>query len=467
MADDDLAYLSASELIDAYGDKRLSPVEATEACLARIDKYNELLNAFCLVDGGSALAAARASEARWVRGEPLGLLDGVPVAVKDIILTKGWPTRRGSLTIDPDQPWDEDAPATARLRESGAVLLGKTTSCEFGWKGVTDSPLTGITRNPWDPTRTPGGSSGGSAAAVASGMAPLAVGTDGGGSIRIPCGFTGLTGIKPSYGRVPAYPASPFGVLSHIGPMARTVTDAALMLSVMAGADWRDIRSLPPDGCDWRDGIEGGVTGLRMAYSADLGHVRVDDEVAAITARAAQAFGDLGAVVEACDPDIASAADCFRTLWYAGAASALRHIPLAQRGAMDPGLVEVAAEGAGFSALDMMGAENERAGIALSMAAFHQEYDLLLTPALPIPAFEAGVEVPRGSDMARWPEWTPFSYPFNLTGQPAAVVPCGFTSGGLPVGLQIVGPRHQDALVLRAARAYEKAHPLTDRRPNL
>ncbi len=467
MAVDDLAYLSAGELIDAYGDKRLSPVEATEACLARIDKYNELLNAFCLVDGGSALAAARESEARWVRGEPLGLLDGVPVAVKDIILTKGWPTRRGSLTIAPDQPWDEDAPATARLRESGAVLLGKTTSCEFGWKGVTDSPLTGITRNPWDPTRTPGGSSGGSAAAVASGMAPLAVGTDGGGSIRIPCGFTGLAGIKPSYGRVPAYPASPFGVLSPTGPMARTVTDAALMLSVMAGADWRDIRSLPPDGCDWRDGIEGGVTGLRMAYSADLGHVRVDDEVAAITARAAQAFVDLGAVIEACDPDIASAADCFRTLWYTGAASALRHIPPAQRGAMDPGLVEVAAEGAGYSALDVTGAEEMRAGIALSMAAFHQDCDLLLTPALPIPAFEAGVEVPRGSEMARWPEWTPFSYPFNLTGQPAAAIPCGFTSGGLPVGLQIVGPRHQDALVLRAARAYEKAHPMTDRRPNL
>ncbi|MCZ6763300.1 MAG: amidase family protein, partial [Alphaproteobacteria bacterium] len=201
--------------------------------------------------------------------------------------------------------------------------------------------------------------------------------------------------------------------------------------------------------------------------SADLGHVQVDDEVAAITARAAQVFSDLGAVVEACDPDIAAATDCFRTLWYAGAASALRHIPPARRDAMDPGLVEVAAEGARFSALDVMGAEDERAGIALRMAAFHQDYDLLLTPALPIPAFEAGVEVPSGSEMARWPDWTPFSYPFNLTGQPAATVPCGFTSGGLPVGLQIVGPRHQDAFVLRAARAYEKAHPLTDRRPNL
>ena len=464
---DDLVYLSASELIAAYRDKSLSPVEAARACLARIEAHNVSLNAFCLVDGESALEAARESEARWARGRPAGLLDGVPVAIKDIILTKGWPTLRGSKTIAADQPWDEDAPVTARLRDSGAVLLGKTTSCEFGWKGVTDSPLTGVTRNPWDRTRTPGGSSGGSAAAVASGMAPLAVGTDGGGSIRIPCGFTGLAGLKPSYGRVPAYPASPFGTLSHIGPMARSVADVALMLSVIARPDWRDIRALPADRRDWRDGLEDGVAGLRLAYSADLGHVAVDGEVAELCARAARVFGDLGARVEARDPDIAQAGDCFRTLWYAGAASVLRHLSAEQRHMVDPGLIEVAAEGAEYSALDLLGAENDRAGIALEMAAFHQEHDLLLTPALPIPAFAAGVEVPPASGMARWPEWTPFSYPFNLTGQPAAVVPCGFTAGGLPVGLQIVGERHQDALVLRAARAYEAACPTTDRRPKL
>ncbi len=467
MADVDLAYLPATELLAAYGTKRLSPVEAVAASLARIEAHNGLLNAFCLIDGESARAAARASEARWARAEPLGPLDGVPVGVKDIILTKGWPTLRGSTTIDPDQPWDEDAPATARLRESGAVLLGKTTSCEYGWKGVTDSALCGITRNPWDSERTPGGSSGGSAAAVASGMAALAIGTDGGGSIRIPCGFTGLAGIKPSFGRVPAYPASPFGTLAHVGPMARCMADVALMLHVMAGPDWRDVRSLPPEARDWRDGLDGGVSGLRLAWSATLGHADVDGEVAEITARAARAFADLGAVVEDRDPDMGSAADCFHTLWYAGAASALRRLTRQQLEMVDPGLVEVAAEGAGFSALDVYGAENERAGIALKMAAFHREYDLLLTPALPIPAFAAGFEVPPGSGLARWPEWTPFSYPFNLTGQPAAVAPCGFTAGGLPVGLQIVGPRFADALVLRAARAYVAAHPTTGRRPNL
>ena len=464
---DELADLSATELVAAYRNKRLSPIEATEASLARIAAHNGLLNAFCLVDGDGARAAARDSEARWARGQPLGPLDGVPVAVKDLILTKGWPTLRGSKTIDPDQPWDEDAPVTARLRESGAVLLGKTTSCEFGWKGVTDSPLCGITRNPWNPERTPGGSIGGSAAAVASGMAPLAIGTDGGGSIRIPCGFTGLAGLKPSHGRVPAYPASAFGMLSHVGPMARRVADLALMLSVLARPDWRDSRCLAPDGRDWRDGLEDGVAGLRMAYSADLGHVRVNREVAEITARAAQVFVSLGAVVDARDPEIAAAGVCFRTLWYAGAASALSKLSACQRDSMDPGLVEVAAEGAGFSALDLLAAENDRDEIAQRMAAFHQDYALLLTPALPITAFEVGVEVPPGSGYARWPDWTPFSYPFNLTGQPAAVVPCGFTSEGMPVGLQIVGPRFADARTLRAAQAYEAACPTARGRPLL
>ena len=464
---DDLTDLSATELVAAYSDKRLSPLEATEACLARIATHNGLLNAFCHLDGDGARAAARDSEARWAKGQSLGLLDGVPVAVKDLILTQGWPTLRGSKTVDPDQPWDEDAPVTARLRESGAVLLGKTTSCEFGWKGVTDSPLCGITRNPWNPERTPGGSSGGSAAAVASGMAPLAIGTDGGGSIRIPCGFTGLAGLKPSHGRVPVYPASAFGMLSHVGPMARRVADLALMLSVLARPDWRDSRSLAPDGRDWRDGLEDGVAGLRMAFSADLGHVRVNREVAEITARAAQVFVSLGAVVEARDPEIAAAGDCFRILWYAGAASALSKLSAGQRDTMDPGLVEVAAEGAGFSALDLLAAESDRVEIARRMAAFHQDYDLLLTPALPITAFEVGVEVPPGSGYARWPDWTPFSYPFNLTGQPAAVVPCGFTSEGMPVGLQIVGPRFEDARTLRAAQAYETACPTARGRPRL
>ncbi len=464
---DDLAFMPATELVAAYRAKTLSPVEATQAALDRIEAHNERLNAFYLVDAEGALTAAAASEARWQRGEPIGLIDGVPTSIKDIVLTEGWPTLRGSKTIDAEQAWDVDAPATARLREHGAVLLGKTTTCEFGWKGVTDSPLAGITRNPWNTDMTPGGSSGGAAAAVAAGMGQLAIGTDGGGSVRIPCGFTGLTGIKATFGRVPAFPASPFGMLSHVGPMTRTVADTALMLSVIARPDARDWLSLPSDVRDYRDDLDRGVTGLRIAYSADLGYARVAPDVAALVADAAKRLGELGAEVEAVDPDVGHPQETYRVLWYAGAAGALRSISAERREDMDPGLVEVATEGARYGALDLIAAEGARAALALRMAQFHERYDLLITPTLPLTAFAAGEEVPPGSGMARWPEWTPFSYPFNITGQPAASVPCGFTEDGLPVGLQIVGPRYQDRLVLRAAAAFERAFGTFDRRPSL
>ncbi|MCH7929858.1 MAG: amidase [Proteobacteria bacterium] len=464
---DDLAFTPATELIALYRAKRLSPVEATQAALDRIAAHNERLNAFCLVNDEGAMVAARASEARWQRGEPKGLVDGVPVSIKDLVLTRYWPTLRGSKTIDAGQAWDEDAPCVARLGEHGAVVLGKTTTCEFGWKGVTDSPLSGITRNPWNLERTPGGSSGGSAAAVAAGMGPLAIGTDGGGSVRIPSGFTGLAGLKPTYGRVPLYPPSPFGGLSHVGPIARTVADAALMLSVIARPDARDPYALVSHARDWGDGLGDGVEGLRVAVSADLGYVRVDPEIAALVAAAADTFAGLGAKVEAVDPGFATPQECFRTLWYAGAAHALRAVSASRRELMDPGLVEVATEGARLGALDLLAAESARAALGVHMGAFHQRFDLLLTPTLPIPAFAAGEEVPPGSGLSRWPEWTPFSYPFNLTGQPAVSVPCGFTADGLPAGLQIVGPRHADALVLRAAHAYQTAAPTLDRRPPL
>ncbi|HEX4328554.1 MAG TPA: amidase family protein, partial [Burkholderiales bacterium] len=232
-----LYHLSAVELSAGYAAKRLSPVEVTQAVLARIDAVNPRVNAFCLVDHEAALAAARASEARWHKGRPLSFIDGVPAGIKDLVLARGWPTLRGSKTVDPAGPWNDDAPATARLREAGAVLLGKTTTPEWGWKGVTDSPLTGITRNPWNLGVTPGGSSGGASAALAAGMGALHVGTDGGGSIRIPSSFCGLAGIKAHFGRVPAWPLSPMGNVAHVGPMARTVRDCAGLLDVLARPD--------------------------------------------------------------------------------------------------------------------------------------------------------------------------------------------------------------------------------------
>lgn len=456
----DLCALSASELLAAYRTKAVSPVEATRASLERIAKLNPVLNCFNLVDEKGALAAARESEARWNKGAPLGLLDGVPTSIKDIILTKGWPTLRGSKTTDPKGPWNDDAPAVARLREHGAVFLGKTTTPEFGWKGVTDSALTGITRNPWNPKTTPGGSSGGSAAAVASGMGALTVGTDGGGSIRIPCAFTGLFGLKPSFGRVPAWPLSPFGTVAHLGPMTRTVADAALMLNVLSLPDARDWHALPYDARDYRVGLDEGVRGLRIAYSPALGYAKVDKEIAALVKKAAQVFEDLGAHVDEVDPGFEDQQPTFTLHWFPGAAYVVRSIPEAKRKLMDPGLLEVARAGEKFSVKEIQDAVQARGALGVLMNRFHEKYDLLLTPTLPLPAFEAGREVADVVKERRWTDWSPFSYPFNLTQQPAASVPCGLTKAGLPAGLHIVGPKYADALVLRAARAYESAAPM-------
>ena len=461
----DVALLPATELLKMYRRRELSPVEATEATLRRIEAYNPRVNAYVLVDAERALARARESEERYLTGTPRGRLDGVPASIKDLILTRGWPTLRGSRTIDPHQEWNEDAPVVARLREHGAVILGKTTTPEYGWKGVTDSPLTESTVNPWDSTRTAGGSSGGSAAAVALGMGPLSVGTDGGGSIRIPAAFCGIVGLKPTYGRVPLWPASPFGTLSHAGPMVSTVQDAALMLTVLAEPDVRDWTSLPPEDVDYVDALGGGVEGLRVAFSPDLGYVSVQPEVQEAVRAAVRVFEDMGAEVEQTDPGFQDPLEFFNLHWYAGAANALRAYGEERREIMDPGLIEIANEGAQYSLLQYLEAVGRRSELAIHMGRFHAEYDLLLTPAVPLPAFEAGREVPAGSTHRRWTGWTPFTYPFNLTQQPALSVPCGFTSAGLPVGLQIVGAKHEDALVLRAAHAYQTANPLTDRRP--
>ena len=452
--------LSATGLVALYRTKRLSPVEAAQAVLKRVEDLNPVLNCFCHVDPAFALASAKESEARWMKGEPKGLLDGVPTSIKDLLYTKGWPTLRGSRTIDRNGPWNDDAPAVARLREHGAVIFGKTTTPEFGWKGVCDNPLTGITRNPWNPAKTPGGSSGGSAAAVAAGMGPLTIGTDGGGSIRIPCSFTGLVGIKPTFGRVPAWPLSPFGTVAHVGPMTRTVADAALMMNVLSLPDPRDWHQLPPDGRDYRIGLDDGVKGLRIAYSANLGYANVDPEIAAIVKKAALRFAELGAIVEEKDPGFENAGEIFAKHWFPGAAYLLSTIPKEKHALIDPGLVETARQGAAFSAMELLGAAQKRGALGVHMQLFHQQYDLLLTPTLPLAAFEAGREVADLLKEKRWTDWSPFSYPFNLTQQPAASIPCGLTKDGLPVGLHIVGARYADALVLRAARAFESLMPI-------
>lgn len=461
----DAADLTAVEMLEQFRSGALSPVEAAEAALARIHQHNDTVNAYCLLDEQTTLSQARRSEERYRRGMPLGLVDGVPVAIKDVFMTRGWPTLKGSKAIERDQAWEADAPAVEALKRHGMVPLGKTTTPEFGWKAVTDNPLTGITRNPWDPDKTTGGSSGGSAAAVPLGMGALALGTDAGGSIRIPAGFCGLVGLKPTLGRCPMWPASAFAPLAHVGPMTWTVRDMALLMNVLTEFDARDT-SVPAVPTDFVAGLDGGVRGLRIAYSPTLGYVDfVDPEISAAVEEAATTLAELGAIVEEADPGFSDPNRTFSTLFYGGAANALRYIEAAQRERMDPALVEVAEQYESTSMLDYLEAANARTQLIEHMELFHQGYDLLLTPTLPIPAFKAGVEVPEDWTQARWHTWTPFSYPFNITGQPALTVPCGFTSSGLPIGLQLVGARHADAQVLRAGHVYQSASPLTYKRP--
>jgi aspartyl-tRNA(Asn)/glutamyl-tRNA(Gln) amidotransferase subunit A len=459
----------AAELVEGYRRKTLSPVEVTKASLDAIDAYDATVNAFVLVDQEGALAAAKESEARWHAGEPLGPGDGVPTSIKDALWTRGWPTLRGSAVIDAAGPWDEDAPSVARLRETGAVILGKTTTPEYSWKGVTDSPKYGVTGNPWDPTKTSGGSSGGSATAVGLGMGPWSVGTDGGGSVRIPAAFTGTVALKPTYGLIPLYPPSAFGTLSHAGPMTRTVRDTAALLDVVTGFDARDWSAMPTPTTSFLSGLDDGVADLRVAYSPNLGFVRNDPEVDAAVRAAVEVLVSAGAQVDEVDPGFSDPVEAFHVLWFSGEAKVLSAYGaldgLADR--IDPGLHRTATIGAAYSASDFLDATAVRMTLGQLMGRFHQTYDVLVTPTLPLPAFPVGQDVPDGSESPDWTSWTPYTYPFNLTQQPALSVPCGFTAAGLPIGLHIVGARHADALVLRVGQAYQSATEWHRRTPEL
>jgi aspartyl-tRNA(Asn)/glutamyl-tRNA(Gln) amidotransferase subunit A len=466
MHGEELAYLSAADLAAAIRQKQVSPVEVVESVLARIERLNPRLNAFCAVTADAARTEARSAEEAVLRGDRLGPLCGVPFSVKDLVITRGVRTAFGSRIYEHHVP-EEDAPVVERLRAAGAIMVGKTTTPEFGWKGTTDSPLTGISRNPWDLTKSPGGSSGGAAAAVAAGLAPLAVGTDGGGSIRIPGSFCAVFGLKPTYGLVPVYPAPATGTLSHVGPMTRTVRDAALMLQVMAGPDERDPLSFPTTGIDFASGLAMGIRGLRVAWSPTFGYAHVAPEVRAVTALAASRFESLGCRLEEVERVFADPDPIWAPLFYAGIAARLRDSLSEWRDRIDPGLLEVVQEGSRLSAVELSQATFARAAFYQEVRRFFERFDLLLSPTLAVPPFTAGTErpsdYPRGSRLS----WVAFTYPFNLTGQPAATVPCGFTTGGLPVGLQIVGRRLQDALVLRAAASFEAAAPWSERRPLL
>jgi len=456
-----VAFLSIAELLSHYRRTSLSPVEALAAVLERIDRHNSTVNAYCYLDIEGARQSAIAAQARWMAGAPKGLLDGVPVGIKDNLLVAGMPARFGSR-LTSGEPSAHDAPAIARLREQGAILIGKTTMPEFGWKAVTDSRLTGVTRNPWHTGQTPGGSSGGAVAALVLGMGYLQIGTDGGGSIRIPAAFSGCYGIKATRARVPAWPASPVGTLAHIGPLTRCVADAALALTVIAAPDLRDVHAWNLLAPDFRISLEDGVAGLKVAYSPRLGYAkRVEPEIEAAVAAAAHVFEELGAHVEQSDPEFAGdPIDPWNTLWWSSAATLLQSFDEKRWDEADPGFVAAAAQGRKLSAIDHVRAELRRAQHNCAIAPFFERYDLLLTPTMPLAAFAAGHLMPPSGDWGEaWTDWSPFTYPFNLTMQPAASIPCGLTRDGLPIGLQIIGAIGRDDLVLRASRAFEAARP--------
>ena len=459
-----LTSLTATQLLQGYRAGQFSVVEATQAFLNRIEHFNPSLNAFCLIDAEAALASAQRSDARWQAhrqlGAPIGALEGVPMAIKDLILTRGWPTLRGSRTVAVDQDWSVDAPVVARLRESGAVLVGKTTTPEFGCKGETNSPLTGITRNPWNLARTSGGSSGGSSAAVSAGMVPVAIGTDGAGSVRIPAAFCGNVGFKPSFGRVPAYPLSPFGSVAHLGPHAMSVADIALTMNVAKQPDARDWTSLPEDRSDYGVGLNDGVRGMRIAYSPTLGYVKnLDPEIRSALDQVARVFESLGALVDAVDPGFEDPLEITTGLWFAAARQVYDGLSGPQQTEADPDFQAQAELGSRITAADLHSLNLRRGLLGSQMRQFMQGFDLLLTPAISIPAFAAEPAGHRPMDPQAMLGWTPYSYPFNLTQQPAISIPCGLTRGGLPMALQLVGPMFGDALVLRAARAYESLYP--------
>ena len=469
-----ICWMSGLEMAAAIKNEEISPVEILEAILERIEAVNPKINAIVTLAEEKARAAAKSAEEAVRRGAELGPLHGVPVYIKDNQFTKGVRTTFGSKLYENYVP-TENAVLVERLEAAGAIVLGKTNMPEFGLLPITDNLLFGPTRNPWDLTKTPGGSSGGSAAAVAAGLGPLATGNDGGGSIRIPASLCGIYGFKPSFGRIPSYPSLPgWETLVHEGPLTRTVADAALMMEVMAGPDERDRFSLPHQDIDYLESTKGSVEGLRVAYSADLGYAAVDPEVREATRGGALAFEKLGCEVEEADPDIPNTEGDLMVKVVTDTVTSMEDY-LGDRKGWEEKIYPLS-----LAYFSLMDAYNIRDLVRVQFRREHllwdgirhffKKYDLLLTPSTAVPAFdyvEGGSIGPAqidGKDVTPI-GWIAFTYPFNFTGQPAASIPCGFTKSGLPIGLQIVGRRYDEATVLKASAAFERARPWRERRP--
>ena len=465
----EIGYLSAVELKALYAGGQLSPHEVANAVLRRIEQFDPALNAMTMLTPELALKAAREAEAAYSGKREPRLLEGIPVTLKDMHPTAGLTTAQGSLASADWVP-DVDAPCIARLYAAGSMTVGKTTLPEFGWKGVSQSTLTGITHNPWKRGYNAGASSAGAAAAAAAGFGPLHLGSDGGGSVRMPAHFSGVYGLKPTYGRIPYWPVPNNDYATHMGTLTRTVADSALMLEAMAGPHPWDHTSCEASPPPYSQLLGGDLKGKRIAFSPDLGHARVDADVAALVAKAVEAFAELGATVELVTPDWGPLGrDLALFFWPVGyLARGATYLP-DWEDKMDPGLVAMIHAGKSFSAEQYHLMRARKLAYCEAIHRFFEDWDLLLTPAVSTAAFPAHLLQPPSWPQHPWDwlMWAQFSYPFNFSGNPAASAPCGFTDEGLPVGLQIVGRRFDDLGVLRASAAFESARPWRQHRPPL
>jgi len=471
----DLCFTPVTELMRMIRSRNISPVELMEAVLEKVERCQPRINAFATICHEEALEAARQAESAVVQKKDLRPLHGIPFSVKDLLITENVRTTFGSYIFEHNSP-AYDAPCVRRLKTAGAILIGKTTTPEFGHKALTDSPLFGVTRNPWNPERSPGGSSGGASAAVAAGMGPLAVGTDGGGSIRIPAACTGIVGLKPTLGRIP-HPQAPdlFGNLSYIGPMTRTVSDAALMLQVMAGPDRDDPLSLGVAGFDFEllpdAGDPDALKGCKIGWSPKLGNTVVDRQTLDLTRKAIEVFEDLGAKVEEASPDFEPTEALFLILYHISLASRLEPYVEDFGDKLDPTLLDAIRKGDQYPAKVLQNTFYRRSRLYQDIQQFFERFDLLITPTISSPALPANhnalepIEINGKIAGSMRGAWYPYTHPFNMAGNPAISIPCGWTRENLPVGLQIVGPWLAESMVLRAAAAFEAARPWTDKRP--
>ncbi len=443
------AFATIADLSEGFRRRAFSPTEVLADVIRRLGVVEPLLNMFAHLDLAGAQAQAKAADDRMMRGALLGPLDGIPTSVKDLIAVAGMPQRFGSRTTSA-APASRDAPSVERLRAAGAIILGKSTTSEFGCKGVGDSPLTGITRNPWDPSKTPGGSSAGAAAMVACGLVPYALGTDGGGSLRIPAALSGLYGIKAQFGRVPVFPTSATPTLAHVGPLTRTAADAAAVLSVIAGYEPRDPFSVAGPTPDYQAALTR-MPRLRIAFSPTLGYGRVDGDVAALVARAVQALQDAGHHVDQIEHCFDDPIDMWTAEFYAGVAIRLRAALQDAPEILDPAVHHVLQAAVAQDLRTYYESVFRRYDFREKVRQMMEPYDLLLTPTLPVASVEVGVDVPPSLAERTIVSWATFTYPFNLTGQPAASMPIGVTAAGHPVGLQVVAKSMDEATLLGVA----------------